>query len=605
MPTLPHRLLHRLRLPALLLTAALSLPTAAAPATPAQRLADIATRAYDDQARFDPLSATGVGDHRFDDQLPLSHAPAERARRFAAWRGYLKELAGVPVAALSPADRLTRELLVRSLQDRLALAPFPEHLLPLEHMSAVPVQLAVWASGQGEQPLRTVAQHEAFLKRLAGLPAWCAQAQANLREGMRRGVVQSEPVVRALLPLLADLAQPDLARNPLAAAARALDTPPAGLPVADAARLAAAYRTEVAERSVPALQALHALLQGEYLAAAARRPGVGWGSLPQGAAWYRQLVRDQTTTALTPAQVHQLGLREVARIQAEITRVAPQLGFTGDPLRDGGLLAWTRTDPRFRPFKTEAEVLDAYRAIDARVTPQLPRLFGKRPTRPLDIRAEPEFTRATASDHYGLSEDDGRPAGVFWAVIPDPTAYSVVGMGALFLHEGQPGHHFHTALQLEMPLPEFRRRTWINAYGEGWALYAETLGHELGLYTDPVVYVGQLRAEISRAGRLVVDTGLHAQGWSRERAMAYWRDVTGAGAAQAANQIDRYLAWPGQALGYKVGALKIQELRRRAEQQLGAKFNLAAFHDQVLGEGSLPLAVLERRIDAWIATQRR
>jgi uncharacterized protein (DUF885 family) len=176
-------------------------------------------------------------------------------------------------------------------------------------------------------------------------------------------------------------------------------------------------------------------------------------------------------------------------------------------------------------------------------------------------------------------------------------------MTALFLHEGQPGHHFHLARQLEMPLPEFRRRTWINAYGEGWALYAETLGHELGLYDDPVAWAGELRLEISRAARLVVDTGLHAKGWSREQALAYWQDVTGASPAQAANQIDRYLAWPGQALGYKIGALKIQELRRRAEQKLGAKFSLAAFHDQVLGEGSLPLAVLAQRIDAWIAAE--
>jgi uncharacterized protein (DUF885 family) len=308
---------------------------------------------------------------------------------------------------------------------------------------------------------------------------------------------------------------------------------------------------------------------------------------------------------MTPEQIHALGLREVARIQGEIQRIAPQMGFSGDPLKDGGLLAWARSDARFRPFKTEAEILDHYRALNARVMPQLPQLFGRQPRMALDIRAEPELTRETASDHYTLGQADGSAPGIFWAVINDPAAYSVSTMAALFLHEGQPGHHFHMGLQMEMQLPEFRRRHWINAYGEGWALYAETLGHDLGLYADPVSYAGALRLEISRAARLVVDTGLHAKGWSREQALAYWKDVTGANDQQAVAQIDRYIAWPGQALGYKIGSLKIQELRSRAERQLGARFKLADFHDQVLGEGAMPLAVLERRIDAWIAAQGR
>jgi uncharacterized protein (DUF885 family) len=591
-----------MRLLALTLAFAFVLPAQAA--TPSQRLADLAARYYDAQSRFDPLTATVAGDNRFDDQLGLAIAPAERTRRFAAYRAFLKELAAVPAAALPASERLTRDLLENSLRGRLAFERFPDHLLPLQQMDAVPIQLAIFSSGQAEQPLKTAGQLDAYLKRVAALPAWCDQAIANMREGIRRGIVQPRPVVEATLPLLKDLADADLARNPFAAPARQL---PEGLAPEDARRIAEAYRREVAERTVPALQRLLAFMQTDYLAAA-RRDAVGLGALPDrnlGKAWYRLLVRDQTTTDLTPEQVHQLGLQEVARIQEEIRRLAPRLGYTGDPLKNGGLLAWARTDERFRPFKTEAEILDAYRAINARVEPQLPRLFGQLPHMALDIRAEPELTRATASDHYTVGQADGGAPGVFWAVITDPRIYSVATMTALFLHEGQPGHHFHMARQLEMPwLPEFRRRTWINAYGEGWALYAETLGHELGLYADPVAMAGELRLEISRAARLVVDTGLHAQGWSRAQALAYWQDVTGASEQQATAQIDRYLAWPGQALGYKIGALKIQELRRRAEAKLGAKFSLAAFHDQVLGEGSLPLSVLERRIDAWIALKR-
>ncbi|KQV96123.1 DUF885 family protein [Pelomonas sp. Root1237] len=572
-------------------------------ATPAERLADVATRYYDTRARFDPLNATQAGDNRFDDQLGLDIAPAERAKRFAAWRGFLKELAALPAARLPPAERLNRELLEQQLRAQLAFERYPDHLLPLHQMGATPFQLAFFSSGQAGQPLKTAAQLDAYLKRVAGLPAWCDQAIANMREGIKRGVVQSRPVVEAALPQLRNLAEVDAEHSPYTAPVRAL---PADLTAEDRTRLIEAYRRELTERAQPALRRLLAFVETDYLPAAKQRGSIGWTSLPNGQAWYRQWVREQTTTDLTPERIHELGLKEVARIQGEITRIAPQLGFTGDPLKNGGLLAWARTDERFRPFKTEAEILDAYRAINARVAPQLPRLFGQLPRMALEIRAEPELTRETASDHYTAGQADGSAPGVFWAVINDPKDYSVATMTALFLHEGQPGHHFHFGQQVVMPMPEFRRRMWINAYGEGWALYAETLGHELGLYAnDPVAYAGMLRMEISRAARLVVDTGMHAKGWSREQALKYWMDTTGAGEQQAVAQIDRYLAWPGQALGYKIGALKIQELRRRAEQKLGAKFSLAAFHDQVLGEGSLPLSVLEKRIDAWIATQAK
>ena len=588
-----------MRLLALTLALAFIVPSQAA--TPAERLTDIATRYYDARARFDPMLATESGDNRFDDQLGPSLVPAERSRHFAAWRGFLKELAALPAASLPPDERLNRELLERQLRDQLAFERFPDHLLPFHQMGAVPFQLAFFSSGQGGQPLKTAAQLDAYLKRVAGLPAWCDQAMANMREGMRRGVVQSRPVVEAALPLLKNLAELDADHSPYTAPVRAL---PADISASDRARLTEAYRHELTERTLPALRRLLAFIESDYLTAARQRAGIGWTTLPQGQAWYRQWVRGATTTDMTPEQIHDLGLKEVARIQGEITRIAPQLGFTGDPLKNGGLLAWARSDARFRPFKTEAEILDAYRAINARVEPQLHKLFGQLPRMALDIRAEPELTRQTASDHYTPGQADGSAPGVFWAVITDPGEQTVTTMAALFLHEGQPGHHFHIGRQMEMPLPEFRRRHWINAYGEGWALYAETLGHELGLYADPVAYAGELRLEITRAARLVVDTGVHAKGWSRDQALAYWKDVTGASDQQATSQIDRYLAWPGQALGYKIGALKIQELRRRAEEKLGAKFSLAAFHDQVLGEGSLPLAVLERRIDAWIARLR-
>ncbi|MFY9514013.1 MAG: DUF885 domain-containing protein, partial [Rubrivivax sp.] len=360
------------------------------------------------------------------------------------------------------------------------------------------------------------------------------------------------------------------------------------------------YQATVQGRIVPALRRLLQVIEHEALPAA--RDSAGYGALPDGAAWYRRLVRDQTTTELEPEAVHALGLQEVARIETELARVAPRLGYGGDAR---GLLTWVRSNPAFLPFRSDEQVLQRYREIQARAAAALPQLFGRLPKAPLEIRPEPALTKATASDHYALPADDGSRPGIYWAVIDDPVAYDATGMVALFLHEALPGHHLQMALQQEMhTLPAFRRRAWINAFGEGWALYAETLGQEMGLYEDPAAWVGELRMEIMRAARLVVDTGLHAKGWSREQAMAYWMDKVGATEAQAKNQIERYMAWPAQALGYKIGALKIQALRERARQRLGPRFRLADFHDAVLGQGSLPLSVLEAQIERWIARQQ-
>ena len=579
-----------------LLACAIALPQAAT-ATPKADLATLAQRYYDAQARLDPVySATLVGDNRFDDQLPVGIAPAHRKKRFAMYRDVERQLHAIGRERLDPADQLTHDLLLHDLHTRLGFEKFSDHLLPLQQMDAIPVLLATFGSGQAEQPLKTVVQYDTYLKRIAQLPAWTDQAIANMREGMRRGIVQPRPIVAATLAQLQPLGSAQVADNPFCASVRSF---PAAFAQADRQRLAQACHGVVARRIAPALRRLAAFMEKEYLPAS--RDTAGWGALPDGAAWYRQWVRDQTTTELSPDEIHAIGLKEVARIKGELAQVAPRLGYEGDPRQ---LLAWVRTNPKFLPFRNEAQILDAYRAINEKVVASLPQLFGRRPKAPIEIRPEPELTRATASDHYALPADDGSRPGIFWAVINDPAAYDSTIMTALFLHEGQPGHHFHMAMQQEMALPQFRKRTWITAYGEGWALYAETLGKEMGLYQDPAAYVGELRLEIARAARLVVDTGLHAKGWSRDQALAYWMENVGASEAQAQNQINRYMAWPAQALSYKLGSLKIQALRERARQALGDKFSLAAFHDAVLSEGALPLPLLEAHIERWIAGRR-
>lgn len=573
-----------------------SAATAAEPKSESAELAALAERYYEAQARFDPIySATLQGDNRFDDQLPISIAPGERRQRFAMYREVQRQLARIPRGKLSASDALTHELLAYELQTRLAFERFDDHLLPLEQLDAVPIQLAIFAGGQAEQPLQTVAQHEAYLRRIAGLPAWIDQAIVNMREGMRRGIVQPRSVVTLVQTQVRAMGSEREEENPFLAPVRNL---PASFADADRQRLSDAYRQEVQGRIAPAMRRLSMFVEREYLPAS--RDTIGWSALPGGAAWYRQWVRSQTTTELSPEEIHALGLQEVSRIQKELDKVAVKLGYDGDPHQ---LLSWVRGNPKFLPFRSQAEILAAYARINERVKAGLPRLFVRMPKAGLDIRPEPELTRATASDHYSLPAEDGSRPGVFWAVINDPAAYDATTMTALFLHEGQPGHHFQMAMQLEMPLPSFRKRTWINAYGEGWALYSESLGAEMGLYDDPAAYVGELRLEIFRAARLVVDTGIHAKGWSRAQAVSYLMDNAGFSEKQAANQIDRYTAWPAQALGYKLGALKIQALRERARQRLGSRFDIAAFHDTVLGEGPLPLAVLEAHVDRWIARE--
>ena len=573
-----------------------ALPAAAA--TPSAALAALAERYCEAQARLDPVySATLAGDNRFDDQLPIGIAPVQRQKRFAMYHRLQRALAAIDPKALSRADALTHALLARELHTRLGFEQYPDHLLPLQQLDAMPILLANFGGGQAEQPLNTVAQYEAYLRRIARLPAWAAQAITNMREGMRLHIVPPKPIVSAVLAPLRALGSDRVSDNPFGAPIRHL---PASFSEPDRRRLTAAYEDEVRQRIAPSMRRLAAFVERDYLPAS--RETAGWGALPNGASWYRQWVRDQTTTDLSPDEIHAIGLAEVARLQRELAQLAPKLGYDGDPRQ---LLAWVRTSEKFRGLRSEAQILDAYRALNARVTAKLPALFGRMPKAPLDIRPEPELTKASASDHYALPAPDGSRPGIFWAVIDDPATYDSTTMTALFLHEGQPGHHFHMAMQQEMTtLPTFRKRGWINAFGEGWALYAETLGNEMGLYDDPAAHVGALRLEMLRAARLVVDTGLHAKGWSRAQAVAYWMDKVGASETQAGNQIDRYMAWPAQALGYKLGSLKIQELRERAKARLGDRFDIAAFHDAVLAEGALPLALLDAQIDRWIARQR-
>jgi uncharacterized protein (DUF885 family) len=563
---------------------------------PAKALAALADHYYDSLARFDPIAATINGDNRFDDMMTLNHVPSIRARQFAMLEGVRQDLMKIDRSKLSEADRTTFDILVFDVQTLLGFEPFKDHLIPMNHMDSVPVLLANLASGQGSQPIGTVEQYKAYQKRLSQLPQWTDAAIANMRAGMRQGVVIPKSLVVSLLPQIQALAAATPDKSDFGAA---LKNFPASIAKTDQDRLANGIRTEIANKTLPAMRRLATFLEREYLPAA--RATSGWNSLPQGQAWYRAWIRYQTGTAMSPEEIHQIGLKEMERITAEMAKVGPKLGYTGDPV---GLARWMQAQPQFKPYKTEQEVIDAYKALNAAIMPKMPTMFGSMPKAPLEIRPEPELSKATASDHYTAPAGDGTRPGIFWAVINDPRDYWSTRMVSLFLHEGAPGHHFQLAKQVEMSIPNFRRYLINNAYAEGWGLYSETLGHELGLYDkDLNAYAGFLKQDMIRAARLVVDTGLHAKGWSREETIKFLMEKAGDSEAQAKNATERYMAWPAQALGYKIGALKIMGLRHRAEKALGPKFSLSKFHDKVLEEGPLPLSLLEQKVDAWIKAQ--
>lgn len=552
---------------------------------------------YEQHARLDPMSATFNGDNRFDDQLSMTIAPRVRAKEIALYHEIARRLKAIPRQALNHTDAVSYDILDYEINAALALEQFSDRLLPINQMDSVPVTLANLAGGQSSQPLQTVAQYEIFLRRMTQLPAWIDQAMLNMREGMARGIVLPRALVMSTIPQFQKLVTATAETHPYF---QPITNMPADFSAADKARLTAAYRDAINSKIIPSLRKLDKFLETDYLAAS--RPTSGWGALPGGDLWYKAWVKNQTTTDLQPEEIHAIGLREVARIQAEFAKLGPQLGYAGEP---AGLPGWMAEQAKYKPFASEAEILNSYKALNAKIKAKLPSLFNVIPKTPLDIRPEPEISRDTASDHYAPPAADGSRPGVFWAVINDPKQYATTEMTTLFLHEGQPGHHFHLALMQEMDLPKFRKFGGNNAFTEGWALYAETMGREMGLYEDPNAYVGHLTDELLRASRLVVDTGLHAKGWTREQTIQYLRATLGYNEADARNATERYMAWPGQALGYKIGSLKIMELRRRATAALGSKFNLSRFNDAILSDGTLPLALLEVKMDRWIAEQQK
>jgi uncharacterized protein (DUF885 family) len=442
--------------------------------------------------------------------------------------------------------------------------------------------------------LRNTKDYDDFLARLAAVPTQINQVIALMKRGIAAGWMPPAVPIAKVLPQIEQQCVSDVTLSPLF---KPFQEFPDGITAADRSRLAARARKAILDAVIPALKELHKFISETYLPAC--RQEIAATGLPGGAEYYRAQIRWLTTTDLSAQEIHAIGQREVARIRGEMNDVIKQAGFSGSFPE---FVTMLRTDPRFARVPTPA-VLPGFRDIAKRVDPELPKLFAELPRTSYGIREIPAYRGETAA-YYTPGASDGTRAGYFNANTLAVSTKPRHEMEALFLHEAVPGHHLQVARAQELKgLPDFRRNALYNAYVEGWALYAESLGEDLGLYKDPYSKFGRLNGEIHRACRLVVDTGMHALGWSREKAIAYMQANTSLSDTFIVAEIDRYIVWPGQALGYKLGELKIKELRARATKALGTKFDIRKFHNALIDDGPLPLNVLERRIDTWIKTQ--
>ena len=561
-------------------------------------LASLFNAYWEDRARLFPLMATAQGDNRYNDQLPNDQTRAFRQQQQRFYQQYLSGLGKLNRARLSTEDQVSFDIFQYEMQTRLEGLKLNTWMMPFAQFYSLPNTLGQLGTGTGAQPFKTVKDYDDWLARLGQFPVWADSAIANFRQGVRAGVVLPKALVLKMVPQLQAQVTTDASKSLFYGPITRL---PASFSAADKERLSATYQQIINIELVPAYRRLADFLGNEYLREA--RSSTGLLALPGGPEMYRYDVRLMTTTSRPPEAIYQTGLSEVKRIRAEMEAVKAKVGFKGDL---PAFFTYLNSDPKFMPYKTPEDVLKAFRAIQGRITPNLPKLFGHAPRSPFEIRQTEAFRAATASAEYNRGTPDGSRPGIFYVPILDATKFNTTsGMESLFAHEAIPGHHYQLSLQQENTrLPKFRRFASYPAFSEGWALYCESLGPELGLYKDPYQKIGALGDEIHRAIRLVVDVGMHAKGMTREAAIKYMMDNEPISEQGATAEIERYMAIPGQALAYKTGALKLRELRTRYQKQLGRKFSLRAFHDEILAGGSMPLAVLERKMDAWAARQK-
>lgn len=558
---------------------------------------DLMEQFYRDRLIFYPMEATTQGVEGFNDKLPIDVSEGYRLQVRDFYTKTAASLGQYDPAKLDATDRISYDILRWECDISLAGLQFPDNYMAINQFWSLPLTLGQYGSGSGTQPFKTVQDYDNWLKRIAVFPAWCDSTLAYTRKGMDAGYVLPKSLIVKIIPQFKEMVVADPTKSLYYGPIQNL---PADFPASDKTRLTTAYTQLIKDQLVPSFQKLSDFFEKEYLPKGRATSGIS--AVPGGRERYDYLIKYWTTTEMTADQIFALGQQEVARIRGDMEKVKTDVGFKGD-LK--AFFDYVRTDKKFMPFTKPEQVTAWYASLETTMKPQLSKMFDLIPKSKFEVRRTEAFREASASAEYSQGTPDGSRPGVFYVPIPDASKHNVIGGESLFLHEAIPGHHYQISLQQEnKDLPTFRRFLWYGAYGEGWALYSESLGKELGLYTDPYQYFGMLSSEMHRAIRLVVDVGIHTKGWTREQAIQFSTENEAESVESIEAEIERYMAIPGQALSYKVGQLKILELRHKAEQALGAKFDIREFHNQVLDAGCLPLKVLEEKVDRWIAGKK-
>ncbi|WP_044399077.1 DUF885 family protein [Lacinutrix sp. Hel_I_90] len=552
---------------------------------------------YEEGLKLNPLNATAAGDNRYNNSLPNTLTEAYVAQEKAYYQTFKTKAESYTNTTLNASEQLSRDILIWDCEVNLERFDFREDLTPINQMWTKQLTIGQLASGASSQPFKTVEDYDNWLERIDQYLEWVASAEEKMKAGMAANHVLPKSLIVKVVPQLKTIADTPLEDHLFYQPIKNL---PESFSAEDKKRITEAYTTMVENKVIPAYAKLYNFMNIDYMNAGRLTSGID--DTPKGAAYYKHQIKLYTTTDMSADDIHNLGLKEVERILTEMEKVKTEVGFTGDII---SFFDYVRNNQALMPYKTPEEIIAHFNAIHERMKPQIEILFDVKPKTGFEVRRTEAFREASASAEYNPGSLDGTRPGIFYTPIPEATKYNIFSDEALFLHEAIPGHHYQISLQQEdTNLPKFRKTLWYSAYGEGWALYSESLGKELGLYTDPYQYFGMLGMEMHRAIRLVVDTGLHAKGWTREQAINYSLEHEAESEASITSEIERYMANPGQALSYKIGQLKIRELRAKAEKALGDTFDIKQFHNEVLEPGCVPLTLLETKIDTWIANYK-
>ena len=559
----------------------------------------IASQYYEEYLKLYPLEATAQGDDRYNDQLPIDIDKDFITGEIAFYNKIQDQLSKVNYESLSDDKKVVYDVLDATLKDKVEQYVYHPEYIPFTQFGGLPLDFPLLGSGEGSQPFKTEKDYDNWLKRVNQFSLWMDAAVLNFDEGIKNKIVLPKKLVIKMIPQMRseEIISTNMDQNIFYGPIKKM---PSTFDKKTKEKYENLYKEAILQKIIPAYTKMGNYLEKDYYAKARDTDGIN--ALPGGNNMYQYYAKSWTTTNMSIGEIHDVGLNEVERIQSEMNEIKKKVGFEGT-LEE--FITHVKTDSKAMPYATSKQALDAFNAILTKITPKLKTMFNTTPVTAFEIRQTEKFRELTASAEYMPGTADGKRPGIFYMPLPDPTKFNVTsGMESLFLHEAIPGHHYQVSLQQENKnIPKFMRFGWYGAYGEGWAHYTEFLGPEFGLYTDPYQKMGALSDQMLRAVRLVVDTGIHTGKMSREEAIQYFLSNISYDDAAAVAEIERYMAMPGQALSYKIGQMKISELRAKYTKQLGDKFNLASFHDEVLNQGCLPLNVLERKMATWAKKQ--